>query len=217
MRSNGEKFFIEIGSGDFDTLLGLARNGWHGIIVEPNADLLRNLIRYENVIYENVAILDYDGKTSFLHYDYGLLTSDDPVRPSEQFSMIRQHMLRGMSTTSMDYNQFNSLASEEDGDPKYKNFEQLIEVDCMTLDTLIDKYDVKGIDYLKIDAEHKDHIILESYSWKIKPTFLKVESMHWNSISNHYEIEDIETSITEMLTNMGYIVYGEVNDLYAVC
>ena len=212
-----EKFFIEIGSGDFDTLLGLARNGWHGIIVEPNADLLRNLIRYENVIYENMAILDYDGKTSFLHYDYGFLTSTDPVRPSEQFSLIRDHMLRGMSTTSVDYNQFNALAQEETGNPEFKNFEQLTEVDCITLDTLIDKYYIKKIDYLKIDAEHKDHIILESYSWKIKPTFIKVESRFWKDLSSRSEDkEDIETRITELLTNMGYIVYSESYDLYAV-
>ena len=47
----------------------------------------------------------------------------------------------------------------------------------MTLDMLIDNYKHKGfekIDYLKIDAEGHETNILDAYSWKIKPSFIKI-------------------------------------------
>ena len=37
------KFFIEIGTSDFDTLIPLAKGGWKGIFVEPVEYLLDNL------------------------------------------------------------------------------------------------------------------------------------------------------------------------------
>ena len=50
------KFFIEIGTSDFDTYEDLARQGWKGIFVEPVKALLDNLERFEGCIYENTAI-----------------------------------------------------------------------------------------------------------------------------------------------------------------
>ena len=50
------KFFIEIGTSDFDTYEGLAKQGWKGIFVEPVKPLLDNLERFERCIYENDAI-----------------------------------------------------------------------------------------------------------------------------------------------------------------
>ena len=35
-----EKFFIEIGTSDFDTCEDLVKEGWKGIFVEPVKDLL---------------------------------------------------------------------------------------------------------------------------------------------------------------------------------
>ena len=55
------KFFVEVGSADFNTLLPLAKNGWNGIIVEPNTELINNLEVLDNVIYENIAITDDAG------------------------------------------------------------------------------------------------------------------------------------------------------------
>ena len=39
------KFFIEIGSADFDTLIPLAEKGWSGVFIEPVETLAQNLIQ----------------------------------------------------------------------------------------------------------------------------------------------------------------------------
>tara|TARA_Y100000034_G_C6754141_1_gene335450 strand:- start:27 stop:707 length:681 start_codon:yes stop_codon:yes gene_type:complete len=207
-RRNSHKFFVEIGSADFDTLLPLARNGWSGIIVEPNSFLFNNLIKYENVMYENVAILDYDGKTEFKYYDPDFLEKSDPVQLNEQMKIEKDHAFRGISTADLSCNAFNTLY-------RHKEHERIIEVDCITLDTLLNKYMVDRIDYLKVDAENKDYAILENYSWRIKPTLIKVESLHWDVLSRNLKF-DVEDKVKELLSGMGYIVYAEKQDLYAI-
>ena len=60
-------------------------------------------------------------------------------------------------------------------------------------------------DYLKIDTEGHELNIIKSYSWKIKPTFIKLEHSH---IDNLY--------CESLLKDLGYLVYREANDLYAI-
>ena len=47
------KFFVEIGTSDFDTFEHLAEEGWKGIFVEPVKKLLDNLERFDICHYEN--------------------------------------------------------------------------------------------------------------------------------------------------------------------
>ena len=63
------KFFIEIGSADFDTLIPLAKNGWYGIIVEPVPEFIASLEKHPNIVYENGAISTEDGEATLRYYD----------------------------------------------------------------------------------------------------------------------------------------------------
>ena len=74
---------------------------------------------------------------------------------------------------------FNNFHLNRIQDDLYTKNENITQVKCMTLDALVEKHNVVKIDYLKIDAELTDHEILLSYSWKIKPTVIKAETMHW--------------------------------------
>ena len=83
--------------------------------------------------------------------------------------------------------------------------DEKMEVPCMTLDTLLDKYKIPHINYLKLDCEGHETNILEAYSWKILPDMIKLEHAH---------IDDIYMS--ELLKSHGYLVYVEDCDIYAL-
>ena len=151
----------------------MAQQGWKGIFVEPIGELLNKLERFDGCFYEESAILHYNGKTDIQYYD--LDWADD--------------WKRGVGNTS-DVNNFNA-------NPQFKEHVKKARVNVMTLDALIDKYDVKHIDYLKIDIEGLEYKILESYSWRILPKKIKCEHIHWN---DRPMLEDPY----KMLEEMGY-------------
>lgn len=186
------KFFVEIGSGDFDTLLPLAKLGWSGIIIEPNSEYLDNLERYDNVIYENIAIESYNGEVEFIYYDAKSLI--ERYGESEKW-------VRGVGTTNLNKNHMNS-------NPQWKEYVLRKRVNCLTLDSLLEKYEVSSVDFMKVDIEGSECNIFNSYSWKVVPSVLKLESRHWSE-------SDIFTMNT-MLEENGYLTWKESNDWYSV-
>ncbi len=180
------KFFIEIGTSDFDTFEYLADIGWKGIFVEPVKELLDNLKRYDGCIYENCAILDKMDTMTIKYYD----------------PEWAEGWRRGVGNLSS-INNFEL-------NTHLKEHELTREVEVVTLDHLIEKHNVKRIDYLKIDIEGLEYLILDDYSWKIKPDIIKVEYIHWKT-------REISTKkyITK-LEGMGYSVTKEEDDLMAV-
>jgi len=186
MTTSTSKFFIEIGSSDFDTLLPLSENGWKGIIVEPVADLLYNLKKNDNVIFENCAISNFNGETAIKYYD---------PEWAEEWT-------RGVGSIS-DINHFNV-------NPQWKKYEVEKTVPCMTLSSLLEKHGVEKIDFFKIDVEGIEWLIIDHYNWKIIPKILKIEHRHWKSHN-----VNMDKSIS-LLKNLNYIVYIEENDIYAI-
>lgn len=182
-----DKFFIEIGSCDFDTLLPLAKSGWKGIFVEPIKELLHNLPDIEGCFYENCAVWDRNDTMTFKFYN----------------PEWAEGWQRGVGSLSQ-MNNFNA-------NPQWKENELTRTVKVRTLDHLIEKYDVKRIDFLKIDIEGQEYRILENYSWKIVPNMIKVETRHWDTI----EKGKLEEWIIK-LNDKGYLTYSEKDDLYAI-
>ena len=177
------KFFIEIGTADFNTCEDLALKGWKGIFVEPVKPLLDNIMRYDGCIYENCAILPWNGHTPFKYYN-----------PD-----VTEGWRRGVGNARRSANHFNI--------PKYAKDIVEIDVKCMKLDTLIEKHDVKEIDFLKIDIEGWEYRILDNYSWIFKPKELKIEYEHWNIDHEPY---------VKLLESMDYEVKVGPRDLFAV-
>tara|TARA_R110002020_G_scaffold228277_1_gene438991 strand:- start:267 stop:818 length:552 start_codon:yes stop_codon:yes gene_type:complete len=179
-------FFIEIGTSDFDTLEYLAEDGWKGIFVEPIGELLNKLKRFDGCHYEESAVLDYNGTTDIQYYDLDWA----------------EGWTRGVGSTS-DVNNFNA-------NPQWKEQVKKKQVNVTTLDDLIEKYNVKSIDYLKIDIEGLEHLILDDYSWKIKPDILKIEYVHWKAEQVPYK------KYVKMLEGMGYSLKLSDQDIYGV-
>lgn len=196
------KYFIEIGSCDFETNIDLITNGdWRGVMCEPATKYRDNLERLvqdnpyrHNLWIEGLAISDFNGETEFAE-------ASDTSKGNRSMGVWR----RGISSIIADHHKGERLFDLADNSDF---IEKTYKVKCMTLDMLIDNYKHKGfekIDYLKIDAEGHETNILDAYSWKIKPSFIKIEHAH---------IDDIYAR--SLLEAQGYLVYTEASDIYAI-
>tara|TARA_R100000008_G_C3518685_1_gene132797 strand:- start:138 stop:707 length:570 start_codon:yes stop_codon:yes gene_type:complete len=185
-----KKFFIEIGTSDFDTCEDLIKEGWKGIFVEPVKPLLdniRNRTMGTECIYENTAITKEPMHTKVLFYD----------------PEWAKGWVRGVGTLDMDMNTMNS-------NPQWKEHERHMYIKTITLDELIQTHNVHSIDFLKIDTEGTEYEILDSYSWKIKPEKIKFEYEHW--INRDVPVK----KYTDMLEGMGYTCTKDEHDVVAV-
>jgi FkbM family methyltransferase len=184
------KTFVEIGCADFDTLLPLAARGWRGVFVEPierHCESLRNQARKIGIFEDQIeiaqiAISDHNGG----------LTMIESIG-SDWASGISHVEGEGRASGLLD-------------NPANRQFRgRLIPTTCQTLDRFISDRDLDKIDFMKIDVEGHELAILGSYSWKVKPAFMKVEYKHCGL-----------DPIKRILGREGYLTYVEKEDLYAI-
>ena len=179
------KFFVEIGAANFETLLPLAKAGWKGIVVEPVPHLFGQCVQmflpYDVKVVQS-AISDYDG-----HIDFAVARDDNS-------------WLTGCSHVVSDNHLGYKLSKNPD---RLGDFDERIKVDCLTLDKLLSGVD--SVDLMKVDAEGHENNIFNAYSFRTKPSFLKVEHKH---------VDDIH--LKQTLEQNGYLVWTEKDDIYAV-
>tara|TARA_Y100000114_G_scaffold145033_1_gene154245 strand:- start:241 stop:828 length:588 start_codon:yes stop_codon:yes gene_type:complete len=193
------KYFVEIGTCDFDTNIQLIESGnWQGIMCEPShyyrsnlKRIIQNTPNIENLIIEESAISDFDGELEFAE-------AKDTSSGSRTLGCWR----RGISSVIQENHKGERLFDLGDNQ---EFIAETYKVPCLTLDSLIKKHKVKNIDYLKIDVEGHEMNILDAYSWSIKPSIIKMEHAH---------IDDIYAKT--LLETLGYIVYVEHSDMYAL-
>jgi FkbM family methyltransferase len=182
-------FFIEVGSCDFDTCERLINNGWSGIVIEPVKYYYDKLPKYPNIKYENIAISDKKGESS-IHY----------INP-ETIKNKEQEWLRGISSIK---SETGPLSLEENSFMKDNIIIQKVNTD--TLQNICDKYNVRNIDYLKIDTEGYDLIVLKGLDLdKVNVKMIKIEHKHLNV-----------DKIIEHLKKYNYMIYTETDDIYAI-
>lgn len=193
MNQNSLKFFLEIGTSDFDTNLEFIDSGnWRGIMVEPSPPFFKNIKKrasqsnyHYNLILENSVISNINGFVDFA------------------VSKDVEGWQRGISTVISDSHEGTCLYNL--GNNKEVSYDRVIKAPCLTLDTLLDKYNITSLDYLKVDTEGHELNIFKNYSWRVKPNFLKIEKKHID-----------ETVLVNILKEKGYKVYLEIDDLYGI-
>jgi FkbM family methyltransferase len=181
------KTFLEIGCADFDTLIPLAmKGGWRGCCVEPiphHVKTLKGMASNLPVLVVEAAVSNYDGQIQMA------------VGGGQDWAEGASHIVAPNHTGSrlLDLPANQSLRKDT------------IEVECIRLDTLIDKHKITEIDFCKIDVEGHEEAILRDYSWKVKPKFMRVEHKHTPG-----------DTIDRILTPLGYTLFVEIDDVYAV-
>lgn len=178
------KYFLEIGSCDFNTLNHFSNHGWEGCIVDPMSEYLDNLEKKNGVNYVNAGIDHNDGERKIYFAPKSVVDRD------RDFA--------GMST----------FISEEERQYGNKVLTESRVIKTISFETLIKTYNIKKIDFLKIDTEGYDFEILKMFPWEISdlnPNLIKVECKHLNS-----------KEMKEFLNIKGYHVFIETEDIYAI-
>lgn len=165
---------IEIGTSDFRTQAGKVE----GIFIEPVKYYFDRLPECNK---ENVAISNYEGST-----DVFFLT-DDQIN-----SAGFPDWVRGCNSINHPHPTVLRLMREVGLSPMLLQPER---VKVVRIKSIIDKYNVTHIDFLKIDTEGHDCIILNDFldTVDILPKVIQFEA---NVLSNQSEVEALSTRLS---------------------
>jgi FkbM family methyltransferase len=177
-KTNKETFVMNIGAMDgvmFDEMIGYTTMyKLKGIYVEPIPylfDKLKNNIPEGN-LFENSAISDYNGTISMLTIDRDVIDKG-----------LVHSCFYGMSAV---YPPKNGLGSEFDK-PTVEQYGKLVEVNCITFETLLIKHNIQNFDVVKIDAEGHDYKIFKQINLeKYRPKIVRLE---WVNLSKEEQLE----------------------------
>lgn len=186
-QKDSDFFFIQIGSNDGisgDPIHKFIINyHWRGILVEPvsylYAELLATYKNQKELFFENVAIDKEAGYRSF----YRIRKADESKHIfwyEKLGSFNKEHLLKHRKKIP----DFDEKFLEE-------------KVKCLTLETLLKKYNVKKINLLHIDAEGYDYEIIKMVSFNgIKPQMILYENKHLSA--------DDKSACKNLLRSHGY-------------
>ena len=138
--------FIEIGTSDFDTLLQECKSEI-GLSIEPLKIYLDNLPNKNTVIKVNCAVSDKDGIVDVYWID-----------PKDIVNYNLPDWLKGC----------NSIIEPHPSaiiELKNRNLEHIYkksECKCLTWNSIVNIYDIKEVEYLKIDTEGHDCVIINN-------------------------------------------------------
>lgn len=177
--------FIEIGTSDFDTLIQNSQNEI-GISIEPLKFYLDNLPDKDNVIKLNCAISDKDSIVDVYWID--------PI-DIENYNL--PGWLRGCNSIVDPH----PSAIKELKDRNIEHIYKKTQCKSLTWESIVDIYDIKYVNYLKIDTEGHDCLIINSIlnTNKILPKKIHFEA---NILT---ELNVINNTL-KRLTDLGYNV-----------
>jgi FkbM family methyltransferase len=138
--------FIEIGTSDFDTLIQNSTNE-KGISVDPLKIYLDNLPERENVIKVNCAVGERNETVDVYYID-----------PKDIDANNLPSWLRGCNSIKNPH----PSAEKELKDLGLLHLYKKEECECIDWDTLVKRYEVKKVKYLKIDTEGHDSYIINN-------------------------------------------------------
>lgn len=167
-RKSSKLFCINIGAMDgvmFDELVGYSKSyGFRGLYVEPIPYLFERLktnLYEEGNLFENAAISTENGTIKMMTIEQSAI-DDGLVHPC----------FYGMSAV---YPPKNGLGSEGDRET-VKKWGRMIEVPCITFETLLSNHNITRFDVVKIDAEGHDWEIFDQIDIeKFRPKLIRLE------------------------------------------
>lgn len=183
--------YIEIGTSDFDTLL--QSTDLTGISIDPLSIYLDRLPNKDNNIKLNIAISDFDGECDVFY-----ITPEN----IEKFNL--PNWLRGCNSIIKPHPSALQILNEF----KLVDLYQKKKINVLSWDTLIRTKNIIGVDYVKIDAEGHDSVIIKSIlnsTTNILPKRIKFET---NVLTSNDTI--VET--LNLLKNRGYKIIEQTNE-----
>jgi FkbM family methyltransferase len=170
-------FYVEIGAFDgvsHSNTIGLARRGWYGLVAEPNplsaAKLRKNYEHFSRISIEELAIGQSDGE------------------------VLQLHIAGTLSSTSQrliaHYGQLD-WASGALGEGR-------VDVESLTLDSLLKKYSPHRFDLLVVDVEGSEKDVFSGFSLDVwRPTMIVVELTE-----NHPDFQDFRGENAQIFSDL---------------
>lgn len=191
--------FLEIGTSNFDTLIQEATDHTYGMSVEPIRYYLNSLPNKDNIEKVNVAIKGKNrDNTCFVYYV--------PENVIEENNL--PSFLKGCNSINEYHLQHNLL-----------NVQHLVvkeEIRQLSIDNLLKEYNIRKINYLKIDTEGNDcYILLDLYEYLLT----KDKEFYPNRIlfeSNDLTPRDVIINVIEKYKNLGYHIESSHMDTVLV-
>lgn len=182
--------FIEIGCCDYDTLLDTADAKAQGILVEPINVYLERLPDFENVRKVNVAISpdETDGEIDVYYVPPEIIESDS-----------KYHLtLKGC----------NSIGEMHSEQVMWglQNYVKTVKVKKISLPSLLEQYQVRGIKHLKIDIEGGDSQLLINFinylTQKTVEYYPNKITFETNRLTPQTEVD----KVIDLYSKLGYVV-----------
>ena len=200
LKKNGNLFFIQIGANDgirFDPIYEFVKSNRRkvgGIVLEPLRDFFEELKfnygKCPNILPLNVAIHNSRKMISIYRVD--------PKRLDDM-----PDWYKGTASFNIDHFKLSGISPD------------LIvkeEVECLSLNEMLDKYQVSKVDLLQIDAEGYDSEIILDIDFKIfKPLIIHFE----HGLSTGIMAKEKFYAIHDVLHKNGYELWMEYNDATA--
>jgi FkbM family methyltransferase len=168
LNQNDDVYFVQVGAMDgiaYDPIQAHVRKyNWSGLLVEPLPEyfeqLKANYSDNTNLVFENVAISD-KAENRVIN-----CISEDVIKEKSL-----PEFARGISSFFTDRNDLRFGF--------WKRYITEVMVECITLDMLLTRNNVKKIDLLQIDTEGFDYQVLKQLDFTMfKPKIIHMEYMH---------------------------------------
>lgn len=190
-----EKFthynYIEIGTSDFDTLVQIYPEGTMGLSIEPIKTYLDRLPDKSGNTKLNAAITDQDCQLSVFY-----------VKPEDIEANGLPEWVKGCNSVGAPHPSVVRELTERNLMHLYTQDT----IDGISFPSLINECKIDGVDYLKVDTEGHDAVILRSMlKTSLRPTKVRFEA---NALYKEQEILDI---ISEM-SDGGYKLVQRTRD-----
>jgi len=175
--------FIEIGTSDFHTLIQQANDSTVGISIEPIKSYLDSLPDKPNVIKVNAAMSDKESFIDIYHVPAKII-----------YDKCLPIWLRGCNSVTKPHD----YARTKLGPELYDSLVQVDKVPCITWKKLVEDHNITGIEYLKIDTEGHEAIILKDYfdaCSKDPRLYAKKIKFEYNETSDKVALDKIMDSL----------------------
>ena len=185
--------YLEIGTCDFNCYCQKKKfYKKKGLVVEPLKEYLDRLPNHKNLIKVNMAISDYTGKGE-MHYIPREIIQENKDLP---------HWMKGCNSLNEEH---KTVATWSDIS---RQLMTKIEVDVISFEDLIKKYNIESIGILKIDTEGHDSVILNNYyNVCVKNSNLFAKQIEYEDLSWDHDWQPEHRELTETVMNR-FFEYG---------
>jgi len=175
--------FVDIGTCFYDTSLDLYGDSELCILVEPIEEFLSYFPNRSNIIKECSAIYDSEGTATINMFFVPEMLNDDLRNLKRKYKVSQSSLVRD-----------NIIGCDKVTKRKIKT---------ITFETLCKKHKIKSIDFLKIDAEGSDYLILCQVYEMILAEKININKIQFEMLSN-LNNEKLSYELAKKFIKLGY-------------